>query len=67
MYASGAIVVTDNSGNSDTLTVSEPSPGNLKFAAAGRVFSVNGGNPIFGDSGSLPRSGVTEIRCGPHP
>ena len=56
-----AIVVTDLSGNGETLTVSEPSAGNLKFAVAGRAFTVNGGPPATGDSGNLSRSGVTQI------
>ncbi|MBX7211996.1 MAG: hypothetical protein K1X78_27065 [Verrucomicrobiaceae bacterium] len=56
-----AIVVTDLSGNGDTLVVTEPSAGNIKFAAAGRNFSVDGGAFIAGDSGNLPLAGVTSI------
>lgn len=56
-----AIVVTDTSGNSDTLTVSEPSAGNIKFAAAGRTFSVDGGADIAGDSGDLSLTNVASI------
>jgi len=56
-----AIVVTDMSGNGDTLSVSEPSAGNIQFAAAGRTFSVNGGLQISGNSGALTRSSVTSI------
>ena len=55
------IVVTDLAGNGDTLTVSEPSPTNIKFAAPGRTFSVNGVLFITGDSGDLPLVGVTSI------
>jgi hypothetical protein len=57
----GAIVVTDAAGNSDTLTVSQPSAGNIKFAAAGRVFAINGSTFITGDSGNLSLSGISSI------
>ena len=56
-----AIVITNVAGNGDTLTVSEPSAGNIQFAAAGRTFSVNGGAPISGNSGVLSRGNVTQI------
>ena len=59
--AGNVIVITDVSGNSDTLALSEPSAGNIMFAAAGRTFSVDGGAAITGDSGTLSRSGVTQI------
>ena len=55
------IVVTDLSGNGDTLAVSEPSAGNIQFAAAGRTFSVDGGLQIAGNSGALTRTSVTAI------
>jgi len=56
-----AIVVTDVSGNGDTLTISEPSAGNIKFAAPGRTFSVDGGANISGDSGNLSLTGINSI------
>ena len=56
-----AIVVTDVSGNSDILAISQPSDGNIKFAAASRTFSVNGGADITGDSGNLSLTGITSI------
>lgn len=56
-----AIIVTDISGNTDTLTMSEPSVGNIKFAAPGRNFSVNGGANILGDSGNLSLTGINNI------
>jgi hypothetical protein len=59
--AGNAIVVTDLSGNGDSLAVSEPSAGNIQFAAAGRTFSVNGGLQIVGNSGVISRTSVTAI------
>jgi alpha-tubulin suppressor-like RCC1 family protein len=59
--AGDAIIVTDSSGNGDTLTVSEPSAGEIQFAAAGRTFSVNGGLLISGNSGVFTRTSVTSI------
>jgi CSLREA domain-containing protein len=56
-----AVVVTDLSGNSDTLTVSEPGAGLIKFAAPGRFFSVNGGLATSGDSGNIGIPSVTTI------
>ena len=56
-----AIVVTDSTGNGETLTISEPSAGNIQFAAAGRNFSVDGGANVLGNSGSLSLTGVTSI------
>jgi hypothetical protein len=55
------IVVTDTGGVTDTLTVSQPSAGNIQFSAAGRAFSVDGGPPIVGSSGPLSLTGVTLI------
>lgn len=59
--AGNAVVITDNSGNADTLSISEPSAGNINFAATGRTFSVNGGLNLTGASGSLALAGVTSI------
>jgi CSLREA domain-containing protein len=56
-----AIVVTDISGNSDLLTATEVVGGFIKFSAAARFFSVNGGAPINGDSGNLSLIGVISI------
>jgi hypothetical protein len=57
----GAIVVTDVSGNGDTLIVAEPAAGQIKFVAASRTFSVDGGAPLSGDSGNLSLSGIGSI------
>lgn len=57
----GVLVVTDNSGNGDTLAISEPSAGQIKFAAAGRGFLVNNTTLLSGDSGAVSLSGVTSI------
>lgn len=56
-----AIVVTDLSGNADTLAVSEPVAGSIQFAAAGRTFSVDGGLHISGNSGALSHAAATSI------
>ena len=56
-----SIVVTDSSSNGSTLQASEPSANNLRFDAAGRTFSVNGGAPISGNSGNLALAGITSI------
>jgi len=55
------IVVTDLSGNGDTLAVTEPSVGNIQFAAGTRTFSVNGGLQIVGNSGAVTLTSVTSI------
>ncbi|MES2597722.1 MAG: cadherin domain-containing protein [Verrucomicrobiota bacterium] len=56
-----AILVTDMSGNGETLTVSEPSVGSIAFAAAGRTFSVDGALNTTGNSGNVSLTGVTSI------
>jgi uncharacterized repeat protein (TIGR01451 family) len=56
-----AIVVTDASGNGDTLAISEPSAGNIKFAAAGRTFQIDGGATITGDSGNLSLTSINSV------
>lgn len=58
----GVITVTDDAGNGDVLTVTEPVAGQINFAAPGRTFAVNGGALIAGDSGNLPLAGVTSIQ-----
>ena len=57
------IIVTDEAGNSDTLTVTRPAGDvdNIAFAAAGRTFSVDGGPLLSGASGTLLRTGMTDI------
>ena len=62
----GAITVTDDSGNSDTLNITNPAAGSIKFAAAGRTFAINGGALISNDTGNLSLSGVSDISvsCG---
>ena len=57
----GAIVATDVSGNGDTLIVAEPAAGQIKFVAAGRTFSVDGGAPTSGDSGNVSLSGIDSV------
>ncbi len=57
----GAIVVTDAKGNGDTLAISEPAAGQIRFAAGTRTFSVNGGASIAGHSGDLPLAGISAI------
>ena len=56
-----SIVVTDRSGNSDTLFISQPGAGTILFAAAGRTFSVNGGADSNADSGVLSLVGITGV------
>lgn len=56
-----AIVVTDAAGNADTLTLSEPAAGSIRFAAAGRSFSVDGGPSLADDSGAISLTGVSAI------
>jgi hypothetical protein len=56
-----AIVLTDIAGNGDTLTLSQPSPGSIQFSVIGRTFSVDGGTPIVGSSGTIFRTGVASI------
>lgn len=63
---SGFISVTDNTGNSDTLNVTNPVAGFIRFAASGRTFSVNGGPLITNDSGNISLAGVADVSvsCG---
>lgn len=56
-----SITVSDDVGNGDTLAITQPSAGQIKFAASGRTFSVNGGALITGDSGNLSLAGVTSL------
>ena len=56
-----SITVTDDAGNGDTTDVIQPAAGQIKFTAAGRTFSVNGGALITGDTGNLSLTGVTSI------
>ena len=55
------IIITDNSGNSDTLNVTQPTSGNIQFAAATRVFIVAGVVKPVGSSGSISLTGVTKV------
>ena len=57
----GFLVVTDVSGNGDVLTLSEPAPDQIAFAAPGRTFSVDGGSATAGTSGSLSLVGITSV------
>ncbi|GEM_PF-4789618 len=58
-----AIVVTDNTGGGDTLNVTQPLAGNIRFTEAGatRTFSVDGGAFITGNSGNLSLTGINSI------
>lgn len=56
-----AIVVTDVTGNGDTLVVSETGVGTIQFAAAGRAFSIDGAATTTGDSGALALTNVTAV------
>ena len=56
-----AIVITDNSGNSDPLGMTEPGVGLVSFNATGRSFSVDGAAPITGNSGSISLTGINSI------
>ena len=58
---SNAMVVTDLAGNGDLIEVTEPSAGNIQFAATGRTFSVNGGATLTNSSGNLSRSNINSI------
>jgi hypothetical protein len=58
---SGQMVLTDRSGFGDTLTVSEPFAGTIKFAAPGRTFSLNGAAFITGNSGSISHAGISSL------
>ncbi len=60
-YANNTYIVTNNTNHADTLTVSEPGAGNIKFAAPGRTFSVNGTPASTNDSGSLILGSITAI------
>ncbi len=61
----GVLVVTDVSGNGETLTVSEPGGGNILFSVPGRNFSIDGGPDLPGNSGSLSLAGVTSVIINP--
>ncbi len=56
-----SIVVTDIGGHADTLIISEPIAGNIKFAAAGRTLRINDGALLSGDTGSIALAGITAI------
>lgn len=57
----GVITVTDNDGNSDTLSITNPVAGNIRFLVPGRTFAVNGGALLTNDTGNLSLSGITDI------
>jgi len=62
---SDSVTITDNAGNGDTLTVSQPSAGQIRFAAPNRYFSVNGSPLITGSSGNLDLTGITNVTINP--
>ncbi len=57
----GVLTVTELTGGDNTLTLTQPSEGNLQFDAPGRSFSVNGGPALTGSSGSVSLAGITEV------
>jgi hypothetical protein len=57
----GQMVVTDRSGFGETLTVSEPFAGTIRFAAPGRTFSLNGAAFTTGDSGAIAHAFASAI------
>ena len=59
--APGYITVTDDAGNGDTLGITNPVTGFIKFVATGRTFAINGGPLLSNDSGNLSLSGVSDI------
>lgn len=64
-YSGWRLVVTDVSGNGETLTVSEQGGGNILFSVPGRNFSIDGGPDLPGNSGSLSLAGVTSVIINP--
>ena len=57
----GVLTITDNSGNADTLVLSEPSVGNILFTTTGRTFSLNGAASTSNNSGNISLAGITSI------
>lgn len=64
--SSGFLSITDLSGNSDTLSVTNPVAGNIKFTAPGRIFSVNGGPPLTNETANISLAGINDVSvsCG---
>jgi len=60
--ASGSITVSENSANSMVLNVSQPSAGNVTFAATNRTFTVNNGPLLTNVTGSISLTGVTGLQ-----
>ncbi|MBL9114244.1 MAG: CHRD domain-containing protein [Verrucomicrobiaceae bacterium] len=58
---SGVLTITDDAGNGDMLSISEPTNGSIRFTASGRTFSLNGNPQITGNSGDISLSGITSI------
>ncbi|MGJ8726217.1 MAG: beta strand repeat-containing protein [Roseibacillus sp.] len=58
-----SLTISDESGNSDTLTVAAAAsdPSKLLFSAPGRTFALTTGPQITGSSGNLDLSGITSI------
>ncbi len=59
--AGSVLTVTDISGNTDTLALSQPSAGDILFTATGRSFSLNGGANTTNSSGSISLNGITSV------
>ncbi|MCC6822911.1 MAG: hypothetical protein IT579_19450 [Verrucomicrobia subdivision 3 bacterium] len=63
--AGGQITITDNSNNSDTLSITNPVAGFIRFDAAGRTFGVNGGALLNNSSGNISLAGINFISVYP--
>jgi len=61
----GQITITDNSNNSDTLSITNPAAGFIRFDVAGRTFSVNGGALLNNSSGNISLAGINSISVYP--
>jgi hypothetical protein len=61
MTTNGALVVTDVSGNGDSMEIGEPSEGVINIVVGGRTFSINGGAPVSDQTGGLPLASLNSI------
>lgn len=56
----GTLIITDNSGNGETLTVSETNGTDITFNATGRTYSIDGG-AVTAMPVSIPLAGITAV------
>ena len=54
-------MVTDATGGSDTMAITQPGGGQILFSVTGRTFSVDGGALMTGSSGNLALAGINSI------